>query len=46
MEIWLQLWKCNLQYESTHVIIEVEKASPVDVQNRIERMPASEKFLW
>ena len=34
----------DLKYQSTHIIIEVEEAGPVDVQNGIERMPAPGNF--
>ena len=34
----------DLKYQSTHIIIEVEETSSVDVQNGIERMPAPGNF--
>ena len=37
--IWLKI-SAYLKHQSTHIIIEMKQSCPVDVQNRVERVPA------
>ena len=37
--VWLEI-SAYLKHQSTHIIIEMKQSCPVDVQNRVERVPA------